>query len=104
MTTKIYGLSDDLIEVDGDVDGEVGCFGTGDRDRGVLLSCSDGSLLEIKYGKAGSAIWAIIVLREGELFDALDICYDESALPYSDVARFKDGLEYIMASTQWKRV
>jgi len=26
MATKIYGASDDLIEFEGDIDGEISCF------------------------------------------------------------------------------
>ena len=52
MATKVYGASDDLIEFDGDVTGEVGHFGTDDNERGDLIIFSDGTLLEIKYGKA----------------------------------------------------
>ena len=48
MPTKCYGASDDLVEVEGDVNGEVGSYGTDDRDRGVLMIFSDGTLLEVK--------------------------------------------------------
>jgi len=51
MSTIIYGASDDLIEAEGDVKGEVGHYGSDNDKHGVLLICSDGTLLEIKYGK-----------------------------------------------------
>ena len=38
MAAKIYGTSDDLIEFEGDVDGEVGCYGTDDAERCDQLS------------------------------------------------------------------
>lgn len=105
MATKIYGQSDDLIEVDGDVRGEVGCYGTDENKHpGVLLTCSDGTVLAVKYGKASMAIWQIVVHRQGDLFDRIDACMDEDANPYSDVAHFKDGLKWVMASTAWQRV
>ena len=99
MPTKIYGASDDLIEFDGDVDGEVGCYGTDDDKQGVLLVCSDGTLLEVKYGKGEMAIWAVLVIKSGDLFDCVDICDDEDAKIYSDVACFKDGLKWVYAAT-----
>lgn len=51
MATKVYGASDDLIEFDGDLRGEVGCYGTDEKEHGVLVVFSDGTLLDIQYGK-----------------------------------------------------
>ncbi len=104
MTTRIYGASDDLIEFEGDVYGEVGCFGTDDQEHGVLLTCSDGTVLEVKYGKSDLAIWGIRLLRAGRLYDRVDPCDDEDSNPYSDVAHFRAGLQWVMASKEWERV
>lgn len=103
--TKIYGESDDLIEFEGDVFGEVGCYGTDDRERGVLIICSDGTLIEGKYGKGGSAIWEMKLLNAGTLFDHKDECTDEDAKIHSDVIHFKDGLKFAYAATdEWEKV
>lgn len=93
MATKIYGCSDDLIEVEGDVRGEGGHF-----DQDSLLACSDGTILSMHYGKPDpmGGVWAITVLRQGELFDHLLVCYSDSADPYSDIAFFRDGLMWVM--------
>ena len=104
MATKIYGASDDLIEVEGDVRGEVGCYGTDDREHGVLLVCSDGTILEAKYGKGDAGVWGVTVLKRGGLFLMLNLCDDEDATPYSDVAHFGDGLKWVYAATEWERV
>ena len=104
MATKVYGASDDLIEFEGDVNGEVSCYGTDDRDTGVLVACSDGTLLDVKYGKSDLGIWAITVLRKGELLIGVDVCADEDADPYSDVARFYDGMEWARAAKEWEKV
>lgn len=104
MSTKVYGASDDLVEFDGDVTGEVGCYGTDDKDRGVLVVCSDGTLLEVKYGKGGRGIWGVTPLAKGQLFDCIDICADEDGSPYSDVAHFRDGLKWAYAATSWEPV
>lgn len=64
MSAIIYGTSDDLIEFEGDVDGEVGCYGTDNQDQGVLVICSDGTLLEVKYGKNSQAIWDIKLIKK----------------------------------------
>lgn len=105
MSTKIYGCSDDLVEFEGDVYGEVGCYGTDDREQGVLLICDDNTLLEVKYGKAQQAIWEIKLLKKGDLFEAIEPCLDEDDDPYSDIATFKDGLKWIYAVTgNWDKV
>ena len=104
MGTKIYGESDDLIEARGDVRGEVGCYGTDDREHGVLLMFSDGTLLEVKYGKADMGIWGVTLIKAGELFEKIDQCNDEDADPYSDIAYFKDGLKWAYAAKDWQKV
>lgn len=105
MATKVYGCSDDLIEFDGDVHGEVGCFGTDDREHGVLLMFSDATVLEAKYGKNGEAIWELKLHRQGALLVGIDQCSDPDADPYSDVARFRDGIAWVYAArSDWEKV
>lgn len=104
MATKIYGDSDDLIEFEGDVKGEVGCYGTDRWERGVLLICSDGTLLEAKYGKVDMAVWEIKPISEGPLFSRIERCLNEETDPYSDVAHFFDGLKWVYAAKEWERV
>lgn len=104
MATKIYGASDDLVEFEGDIYGEVGCSGTDDCKHGILVVCSDGTLLEVKYGKADRGIWGITVLSKGSLFDRLEICTDDDARPHSDVVNLRDGAQWAYAATEWERV
>jgi hypothetical protein len=104
MTTKIYGASDDLIEFDGDVYGEVGDYGTDDAEHGDLIICSDGTLLEIKYGKADMGIWGIQIIKEGDLFEHLQACSDEDAEPHSDLVLFRDGLKWAYVAKEWEKV
>ena len=104
MTTRVYGASDDLIEFEGDVRGEVGCYGTDEQEHGVLLVFSDGTVLEAKYGKASQGIWAITVLAKGGLFAAIELCDDEKEDPYSDQVTFKDGLKWAYAAKEWELV
>jgi len=103
MATKIYGSSDDLIEFDGDVYGEVGHYGTDEAEHGDLIFCSDGTLLEIKYGKADMGIWGIQVIKEGELFEHLQPCNDQDAEPHSDLVLFRDGLKWAYVATEWQK-
>lgn len=54
---KVYGASDDLIEVDGDIRDE---FYASDE-QSNLLSFSNGVVLEVEYNKSGQ--WKISVLK-----------------------------------------
>ena len=104
MPTRIYGASDDLIEFEGDVIGEVGGFARDDDEQGVLIVCSDGTILETKYGKGGMGIWEIKLLSKGSLFLRIEFCLDEDAEIYSDQAFFADGLKWAYAAEKWERV
>jgi len=102
--TKIYGASDDLVEFDGDFTGEAGCYGTDDKETGVLVMVSDGTILEVKYGKGGAGIWEVKLLKRGDLYDKIEHCTDEDSDPYSDIAYFKEGVKWAYVSTEWERV
>lgn len=101
MATKVYGASDDLIEFEGDFRSEVGCYGAA---QGVLVAISDGTFLEVKYGKGDRGIWAVSLLKRGPLFERIDQCTDEDADVYSDVAHFKDGVKWAYAASEWEVV
>lgn len=103
MATRIFGDSDDLIEAEGDVSGEVGFYQPA-SDPPCLLICSDGSLLEAKYGKPMGGIWEIKAVVRGSLLQSIETCADEDADPHSDVAVFSDGLKWVIAAREWQRV
>jgi hypothetical protein len=103
MTTKVYGASDDLIEFEGDVYGEVGYYAS-EGSNPALVAFSDGTLLTVNYGKNELGVWEIKLLRKGELFQRIDTCDDEDADPHSDVAHFASGLKWAYAATDWQRV
>lgn len=100
----VWGASDDLVEFRGDVHGEIGCYGTDEKEQGVLLICSDGTLLEVKYGKAQQGIWEIKLIQKGKLFSKIEPCMNEEADPYSDIAVFRNGLKWIYAASGWELV
>lgn len=106
MATKVYGASDDLIEFDGDVDGEVGAFGTDDEDSpGVLIMFSDGTLATAKYGKNDEGLWELKVLKPGTLFDRREEIFEETQDGHSDVLHFRDGLTWAYAAKgDWEKV
>lgn len=90
--TRVYGSSDDLIEVEGDVAGEL-C-----QER-ATLTFSDGTKLKVKYGKPeDNSVWYIRVLHVGRLFDRIDPCFDGEAKIYSDQAYFHDGITSVKSN------
>lgn len=61
MTIIIYGASDDLIEIEGDIREEFNWIPDDDESR--LLAFSDGTLLSVKYDNHG--IWRLSMLSYG---------------------------------------
>lgn len=56
----IYGASDDLIELEGDIREEFSCYGD---DEGNYLAFSDGTVLHIVYNDEG--VWRITPKAKG---------------------------------------
>lgn len=79
---KIYGCSDDLVEIEGSKypEDEIGCY-----DSDVKIWFSDGTEIEIGYCKPGMGVWWINVLKQGTATQTLTICEDEDAEIYSDI-------------------
>lgn len=97
MKTKIYGASDDLIEIEGAINDEVGCYFKAKQ----MIACSDNTKASISY----DGEWKINVLVEGEKFlgkinsvgdDAKHISPDAEGLTsYSDVLVLDEGIEWV---------
>ncbi len=98
MKTKVSGGSDDLIEIDGEINDEIGCY---DHKRPIVIKASDGTDATIFY----DGEWKIEVRMSGDKYieviksvgDDNDHT-DENAkgcAGYSDVLVFDSGLEWI---------
>ena len=102
MVTRVFGCSDDLIEISGDLCDEVNFY---DGEKPALITFSDGTLLAVRYGKPGClSIWAIDLIRAGDLFNRIEVCLSEDDDPYSDQAFFDDGLKWAYVATQWQKI
>ncbi len=102
--TEVYGASDDLIELEGELRGEHGCYASSEAEP-VALFLSDGTVLAIHYSEAG--VWKIDVREKGALFDSLRIETSPDAARYSDTAVFAPGLKWayaLWAEDGFKRV
>lgn len=92
MATKIYGASDDLIEFEGDVYGEVGAIAAGDSDTKTMVFCSDGTILRVRYDDDG--LWRFDLISKGDLYEGTDVKASEDEDGHSDTVKFKDGLKF----------
>ncbi len=79
---KVYGASDDLIEIEGSSykKNEIGCY-----EEDVRIRFTDGTIICIGYPKAKLAIWWIEIEKQGTAAQRLTICEDEDDNPYSDI-------------------
>lgn len=97
MKTKIYGASDDLIEIEGAINDEANHY---DATR-VIIKASDGTKARITY----DGEWKISVEVEGDKYlglvhsvgdDAKHIFDDAIGCPsYSDVLILDEGIEWV---------
>lgn len=79
---KIYGVSDDLVEIEGSTyeEDEIGCY-----DKDVLIDFVDGTRIRVHYGKQDLGVWKISIEKMGTARQILTECNDEDADIYSDV-------------------
>ena len=77
---KVYGCSDDLVEIEGNFNDEIGCY-----NRNVRIAFRDGTKILVGYGKPGLVVWRIEVERQGTAPQKLTVCEDEDAEIYSDI-------------------
>lgn len=95
---KVYGASDDLIEIDGDVVEEFTWY---TDDEPAYLGFSDGTVLRIIYDK--TALWKIMIINKGtatveKVFEATDSDGDE----YSDIVVLKDEkIDWVMFASKF---
>jgi hypothetical protein len=96
--TIIYGSSDDLVEIDGQIQAEYGNYTL--ASRGITFECSDETKGTITY----DGDWLIKVEQQGSLFQELrpnvgdmgkhiDLAF--KCTSYSDVLILKDGILWV---------
>ena len=96
---KIYGASDDLVEIDNSSyrEQEIDCF-----EKNVRIRFEDGTEILIGYHKPGIGVWWIKVLEQGPAEQKLTICEDEDADIYSDIFEIDSEIKkhYVVAKEQ----
>jgi hypothetical protein len=94
MSALVYGSSDDLVEVEGDIREEFNCY---DEHDGAVLVFSTGAVLRIVYDAFG--MWRIKALLQGEgvsVVGATDRDRD-----YSDKATVAGLVKWVIYTRTW---
>ena len=86
---KVYGASDDLVEIEGSKykETEIGCF-----NKKVRIWFEDGTIIVVGYPKEDMGVWFIIVENKGTALQDLEPCFDEDSDMYSDVFRISSEI------------
>ena len=96
-TIKIYGASDDLIEIEGDISEE---FGHYSDDEPFYLAFSDGTAFTINYGPEG--IWRINRLTSGSAEYSKHEGTD-SDNDYSDIVTLKGDIKWAIGGKNFAK-
>lgn len=96
---KVYGASDDLIEIEGDIREE---FYAVSGEKPTLLAFSDGTLLQVQYGGGGQAFWRITPLVYGAAKYQKTEATDED-VNYSDIVTLEGDIKWIVCGDGWAK-
>lgn len=97
----IYGASDDLIEVDGDIREEFSGMDASE-DEPFMVAVSDGTLLSIAYG-VGGGFWRIHVLRPGTAAVTKVEATDDDSDAYSDRVTLDGEIDWVCVGRAARR-
>ncbi len=90
---KIYGASDDLVEIEGashPSEDEIDCF-----DQDVQIAFADGTQIKVGYPKSDLAVWWIRVEKQGTAPSKLTVCTNEDDEIYSDIFEIDSTIERV---------
>lgn len=93
MSVTIYGVSDDLIEVEGDIREE---FNPSDDDSSVL-AFSDGTILKAIYDQEG--IWRMTPLVRGTAAYSIEQAVDGDA---TDIVNLEGDITWVLFGARWR--
>lgn len=83
-TLKISGHSDDLVELEGDIEDEIDCY-----EESVTLTLNDGSIVDVDYG--GNGFWCVDVRKVGDGTTVAKTHATNVDTDYSDVVVLKSS-------------
>jgi hypothetical protein len=97
----VYGASDDLIEVYGDIDEEFSPFSdydNGERQDGAYLTFSNGTILRIEY----DGIWRICPVLNATSV-SIQQCAEDDEEEYSDKAVLDADIQWVALASSYAR-
>lgn len=103
MSVTVYGASDDLIEVEGDISEEfnaLGNFGDGEDDGGIL-AFDDGNVLRVTYTSEG--VWRITPTYFGKGAVTIVPAVSADDEDYSDRATIDGQLRWVVFGSQFAK-
>ena len=86
MNIRVYGCSDDLIEIEKEQNGEwtpveeIDCY-----DTEIMIKFPDGTVILCGYPKRTGAIWYINTIKIGTANHTHTFCHNEDDEIYSDI-------------------
>lgn len=93
---RIFGASDDLCEVDGDLSGEWDNCASGEP---FYLEFGDGSLVRVQYDRRNDGTWQVERVRQGSGTFAMEYVADsgseERGEGYTDYASLDGDLQWV---------
>ena len=96
MSIIVFGASDDLIEIDGDISEEFQYLNNYDGD---LLAFSDGTLLRIAYTRG---IWRITPVLYGTAELVILQCAENDDENYSDTAYLEGVVNWVVHGVEYR--
>lgn len=94
----IYGASDDLIEVEGDVEEE---FNPPPDEATGILAFSDGTVLRVEYTNDG--IWRVTPLFKGTATISIVQAASEDDDNYSDRATLEGDVRWVVFGSEFRK-
>jgi len=101
MGVKVYGASDDLIEIEGDIREEFGYHYSVSDPTAKFLAFSDGTALKITYG-LDDGCWRISVYAGNP--DYITHTPATSEDNYSDIVEIDTDIRWVVVGEEFKMV
>ena len=98
MSVTVYGASDDLIEVDGDIVEEF-TYDQNQITEGNLLAFSDGTVLRVVYSRSG--VWRITTVASGTATVTVTQAPEDDDDNYSDRATVDGDVRWVVQGGAW---
>lgn len=100
MSLTVYGASDDLIEIEGDIDEEFS-YKDDDASQGDLIATSNGVVLRVEYGQAG--VWRIRPVVGAEKVEII-LAPEDDESNYSDRAVISGDVRWVVQGVALAKV